>query len=758
MLITLNIDDRGYKDKATAHAEAYKISDRVRCQKATQAIEPDELMDLIEQGYTFTPAQISGDIDEWKPFSIDPKDHKRKRIALFNEAAGRQYKTSDFWIDQQIIVADIDNELPNHERIAEPLTPAEANEICRAHNIEPYFMYYTMSNKQDHPKFRICIVLDEPINDFDEAGDLIDRVAELFNTNRANCADTSIEPVKLIFGSKPGCIIEAYSSKKTTNKEQLLALPAKNTAKGSEMPLNEQGNNNLHRLAQNGRQAELGAYNDELEKLIDALNAIDPAGLSYDDIVQFMGVCKNEGIPYSEFDAWASKDTGLNDRNKPRYNPQNNAYKWNTLTGEGRHGKATALSIYQKAWAAGWKPKSSNRTYTFDDKLPAAPDEQEAEYNKLIDEAIQAADAQDAQKGIAEQAAIAPAGSEGAECSFKGMSAADYLTGGMYDKDITYMQQFAGRVMGLHPNIDDYLTLYPGLAVLGGQASLGKTTFAVNMVHKLLERGEHVLYFAFEQTAVEIMNKSITALIYENNRNTRITNAEIKNGCRAQEAYKARDQIIAKGSNYHIYECDFTTTAQDVINMISRYMQAHPGIKPIAVIDYLQLIAPPVNNRGSIREYTDANLKALKGYQKDNGLFIMLLSSFNRSSYLEPVSYESFKETGMIESTCDYVFGLQLTIQDADNDDFYISTGPKGGEKETTIREKRAMMQEAQRQMPKHVQFVSLKSRAGRQNFKANFVYWPAHDFFYPESIDVGQWPEKDASASIWEKIKANNS
>ena len=102
MIITLNIDDRGYTSKP--EKEAGIISDRVRQQTATVVLDPAELMEYIERGFTFTPAQIGGDINDWKPRGADGKRH-----ALTNEATGKRYQSRDFWISQQIIVADIDN-------------------------------------------------------------------------------------------------------------------------------------------------------------------------------------------------------------------------------------------------------------------------------------------------------------------------------------------------------------------------------------------------------------------------------------------------------------------------------------------------------------------------------------------------------------------------------------------------------------------------------------------------------------------------
>ena len=206
---------------------------------------------------------------------------------------------------------------------------------------------------------------------------------------------------------------------------------------------------------------------------------------------------------------------------------------------------------------------------------------------------------------------------------------------------------------------------------------------------------------------------------------TPLTNTDIKNGatCDALEAVKKEYAELSQ--NYHIITGNFHTTAQDIKDHVEDFIKQHDGIKPIVIIDYLQLIAPPEGFRGGVREYTDENIKALKDMQKKHGLFVIKISNFNRSSNNEPVSYESFKETSMIEYTCDYIWGLQLAILDAENTDFYVTTGSRGGEKESTIDKRRKMVNDAQQKNPKEVELVSLKNRNGRQFFKVFFNYSP---------------------------------
>lgn len=318
-----------------------------------------------------------------------------------------------------------------------------------------------------------------------------------------------------------------------------------------------------------------------------------------------------------------------------------------------------------------------------------------------------------------------------------------YMNNGVFDKDIEYFRKYRNRKIG-YKNLDKYVTLYPGLAALGGASSLGKTTFAVNLADRLLMKGETVLYFSLEQLPIEIITKSLTRMLIEKNPQTKLTNIDIKNGetCAALEEIKKEYADFAK--RLTIVTGNFRMTAKDISDYVEDFIKSHNGVKPVVIIDYLQIIAPPEGFRGSVREYTDENMKALKDMQKKNELFVLMISSFNRSSNNEPVSYESFKETSMIEYTCDYVFGLQLAVLDAENTGFYEVTGARGGTKESTTAQKRRLINEAQTKIPKEVEFVSLKNRNGRQFFKAFFEYMPQYDSFVEKDnfVSVGSKQE----------------
>ena len=797
MQIRLNIDTRGYKSKPQG-AEIGNISSRLRQVNGQKDIAPAQLLQQIQEGYTFTPAVIGGTREEQK--AADDLEQ--------------------FWKSQQVIVADIDNDTPIYltdsegkylldengnrkkakdekghtlkKQIEHQLTPAAALDACRAYGIEPFAIYQTFSysERANKLKFRVLLILDKPITDFSTAADYIGRFAQLFNDAAAKeyqangqepekCADTSIEPVKLIFGGRPGCVM--FSSASITPLELLQALPEIR----AEMPPKREQE----------KQAKLTA--DDTRRAYASAQGTQGAYTS-------LKLMLNEDIKSFDLGAYIERTTESRFNGK-KYNPcpicgHNDALEVNgpvfrcysenhPQTAKGKYRRAGNIIDYlmqREHLTQGQaleKFKFEIMDYNREEWRAAWIEEQRAGDNREMQKAIEEAAKnwlEDSEQQAQELEELPPeyyeapadayapenmtppaqiqSKAEPAKKALQFMSAEQYLNGNpaQYDADIEELQKYAGRKIGLHEDIDRHLTLFPGLAALGGQASLGKTTFAVNMASKLLERGEHILYFALEQRPEEIITKSLARFIYEENPQTTVDNLQIARGIRTTEIEEARAMLAGQLSHYHVIECDFETTAADIESTVNLYMKQNPGIKPVVIVDYLQLIAPPVDFRGDMRGRVDENLKALKKMQKTNGLFVLVISSFNRSSNFEPISYESFKETSMIEFTCDYVFGLQLQIQDANNEDFYITTGPKGGRQQRPEFEKKAMIHAAQIENPKKVQLVAIKNRRGKQYFTANFDYYPAHDYFNPTSMSIYEHSGQHYANTIFDTIKAS--
>jgi len=339
----------------------------------------------------------------------------------------------------------------------------------------------------------------------------------------------------------------------------------------------------------------------------------------------------------------------------------------------------------------------------------------------------------------------------------KEVSMTDYLKTGELENRIAYFAKYKDRKTG-YKNLDQYLTLYPGLAILGAVPSLGKTTFCMNLAENLVRSGNTVLYIALEQDPMELATKVLARNIFERyGDKTGLTNIDIKNGKSDKYLDLVKAEMAKNLSGLHLVKGNFNTTVEDIVELIDDFI-ATRKVTPIVFIDYLQLIAPSSAEKSddgvdyrsrTQREICDHSLKVLKSYQMkdpDTSLLIWLVSSFNRNSYQAPADYSSFKETGGIEYTCDYVFALQPSVMSEDSYFYKESKTKSGGvtQKETTNYERQKKFEDAVKGQPRdskdrpisglknyrEIQFKSIKNRNGMQKFNAFFRYHPAADSF----------------------------
>ena len=310
--------------------------------------------------------------------------------------------------------------------------------------------------------------------------------------------------------------------------------------------------------------------------------------------------------------------------------------------------------------------------------------------------------------------------------TFRAVNVSEYLNTDLFEKDIEYFRKYKNRKTGFS-NIDKYLTLYPGLACLTGSTSLGKTTFCVQLADQLIEKGESVIFFSLEQLPIEIVTKSLARGYYLRG-GFNFKNNDIKEGASDDRLNAEKIEYAKRAKNFEIVSSDFTMTVNQIIDHVTDYIK-RTGIKPIVIVDYLQIIAAPEEDpKLDDRARIDDAIKKLKRLSRDQELFILAISSMARNSYREKLNEASFKESGLVEYSCEYLFGLQLSI--LEDDDFFQKVGARGGTKETLTSEKQAMIDEASEAMPKEVVFKSMKNRNGKKVFRAFFKYRPEYDYF----------------------------
>ena len=227
------LDSQEYKSKPSAVWE-------IRAREPVQGSEPEPIsMDsfarAVTSGCTFSPCVYS------------------KEQSGTDESGKAVYKYRP--IMQQVFVVDIDNEEPckdapgNKKRIDKPLTIENALNICKRHQIMPFFVYKTFSNK-DHEndetmpysKFRLCFVLSDPIRVEDYGKKGLQKAVNYFIRLFGKSADAKTkDPARLIYGTDEKD--SAQLTKNIIDKDkfmQMLEEPASNPADDPEVMTGEE--------------------------------------------------------------------------------------------------------------------------------------------------------------------------------------------------------------------------------------------------------------------------------------------------------------------------------------------------------------------------------------------------------------------------------------------------------------------------------------------------------------------------------------
>ena len=278
-------------------------------------------------------------------------------------------------------------------------------------------------------------------------------------------------------------------------------------------------------------------------------------------------------------------------------------------------------------------------------------------------------------------------------------------------------------------NLDDALGcggLRDGrLYAIGAISSLGKTTFALNVADNIASSGEDVIIFSLEMSTKELVSKSLSKIMLKmdhNNVKTAINITDKGEWEKDKESVELLNEAIKKYSDsakhLHVLEGTGDIGVKEIRDYIDNFQRV--GCLPrVVIIDYLQILHPYKDNF-SDKQNIDKNITELKRISRDFNLAVIIISSFNRGNYLTEVSFESFKESGSIEYSCDVIIGLQLEIPEQ------VYDSSESGKKREILK----AIKDAKLCYPRKVELIILKNRMYKAWSKINFEYYTKHDYF----------------------------
>lgn len=270
--------------------------------------------------------------------------------------------------------------------------------------------------------------------------------------------------------------------------------------------------------------------------------------------------------------------------------------------------------------------------------------------------------------------------------------------------------------------------IFPGLYILGGISSLGKTSLCLQIADNIAETGRDVLFFSLEMSKYELMARSISRKTFnpEGDRQTAktaraIMQNEVNHSAAERATFDAAIREYTETAKHlFIREGLGNVTATTVLEAVEEH-KAATGSAPIVIIDYMQIMAP-MNDRLTDRQAIDAGIFKLKQVSRDFNIPVFVISSFNRDSYKANsanqgrVSMTDYKESGSLEYSADVLIGLQFTAAGDSN---------SPGNNWSPEREKQEKAKD-----PREITAVILKNRNGKAYAEALFYYYPMFNTF----------------------------
>lgn len=308
------------------------------------------------------------------------------------------------------------------------------------------------------------------------------------------------------------------------------------------------------------------------------------------------------------------------------------------------------------------------------------------------------------------------------------------------------------------------------LIFLGAISSLGKTSYALQIATQIAEQGKDVLIFSLEMSKNELNAKTIS-------RYTHILTSEKKDQYKQKYRLTTRDILSGKiggvafgkgtdaqgelfiealeatkkiAGNTRIFVGENDVNVDNVRELVDTHIRA-TNKRPFIILDYLQILQPSeAANTTDKRLLTDYDVTRLKVLSRDFHIPVLVISAFNRTSYLEPVSMGSFRESSGIEYSSDILLAMQYDGMDYQKHCFTTQAGNKKKvfesiqDHNTRVRELLDKMdKDGTKGSPLPIELKILKNRNGSKG-SLYYDFLPAYNYY----------AEKTTSSFVYEYDK----
>ncbi|WP_346795388.1 replicative DNA helicase [Halomonas sp. Bachu 37] len=228
-----------------------------------------------------------------------------------------------------------------------------------------------------------------------------------------------------------------------------------------------------------------------------------------------------------------------------------------------------------------------------------------------------------------------------------------------------------GEMTGLSSGFRDLDEMTSGwqpsdLVIIAGRPSMGKTTFAMNLVeHAVISSDKPVMVFSMEMPAESLMLRMLSSL-------GRIDQTRVRTGQLEDEDWPRLTSAVNLLKDKQLFIDDTAALSPNEMRARIRRVVREHGNMAMIMIDYLQLMQIPgfsENRTGEISEIS----RSLKGLAKEFGCPVVALSQLNRSLEQRPNKrpvMSDLRESGAIEQDADVIaFVYRDEVYNQDNPD-----------------------------------------------------------------------------------------
>ncbi|WP_166251775.1 replicative DNA helicase [Marinobacter salicampi] len=190
------------------------------------------------------------------------------------------------------------------------------------------------------------------------------------------------------------------------------------------------------------------------------------------------------------------------------------------------------------------------------------------------------------------------------------------------------------------------------LIIVAGRPSMGKTTFAMNIVENaLLSSDEPILVFSMEMPADSIVMRMLSSL-------GRIDQSRMRSGRLEEDDWPRLTSAVSLLKDKPLYIDDTPgLSPTEMRSRARRVARENNGKLGLIMADYLQLMRVPGSTEGRTAEISEIS-RSLKGLAKELSCPVVALSQLNRSLEQRPNKRpvnSDLRESGAIEQDADVI-------------------------------------------------------------------------------------------------------